>query len=112
MAEKGPLDRLRRSEARAKKILARNPSCGALAEASIACVLGELLARLWDGSVGGELAELNALAGVIQRLIAGEQQVLELRARLEEMAPMAADDPGCGLSEETLVNLEECLKLL
>jgi hypothetical protein len=81
-----------------------------MAEASIACVLGSLLER--SGNCDAmDLSELNALAAIIQRLLAGSQQIADLRRR--EEGPVAAEC-GCagGLSEDALAQIEERLRLL
>jgi hypothetical protein len=110
MAADESLRRLRSARVRARRVLEENRGFGELAEASLTCVLGQLLERIWSGSVGEDLAELNTLAGVIQRLIAGGQQALELRTRMETEVP--AGGTAGGLDEGTLSRLEERLQLL
>jgi hypothetical protein len=94
-----------------RHILKKSCPLGDLAEASLACALGCLLEQVWRWDGGEDLGALNTATAVLHRLIAGCQQVEELRRRLDP-TPGTANGPGTGIGETALRQLEERLQLL
>ena len=101
------LKKLNAARRRTAEIIERHTKDGNMAEAALA-VAWELLFDYFakNASNGLDLAELNTLAGVIQKLSSGEGRAVNLKSR--------EGDKGAsgGLGEEGIREIENMLKLL
>lgn len=104
----GHLKKLALARRKTAEVLEKCSKEGRLAEAAVS-VAWELLFDLFalKAAKGLELSELNTLAGIIQKLAAGEGAAKSLSQKLPD-----AQNKTCGLSEDGVRQIEEMLKLL